>query len=138
MLWPWKTIPMNSDAPRRTSFRSGGSVSRPSPLSTMYRCTWKVTSGVISVVIGRAQLTVSPSCTRDAACVRLAGVIRFRHPFWSSSPQRPQLLNEVIHSSTWASEGMVLVVMAGLQGFSLGISRRTYITLAARDWSAPL
>src|SRR5262249_37431539 len=49
-------MPINSAAPRRTRRRSGGSVSRPSPLSTIYLCTWYVMSGVISVVMGWTQL----------------------------------------------------------------------------------
>jgi hypothetical protein len=44
------------------------------------------------VTIGRAQLTGTPSWTSAAARLRLAGVIRFIVPSWSSAPQRPQLL----------------------------------------------
>jgi hypothetical protein len=37
-------------------------------------------SGVISVVMGRAQLTVAPSRTSAAACRRFSAVIRFKQP----------------------------------------------------------
>src|SRR5436853_6585777 len=86
-------MPMNSAAPRRCRMRSDESWSRPSPESTMKRTGWIVVSALISLVtIGRAQLTGTPSCTSAAARLRLAGVIRFIVPSWSSAPQRPQLL----------------------------------------------
>src|SRR5262249_42371649 len=50
-------IPMNSEAPRRSSTRSGEQASRRSLLSTMNRIVWKVVSAAISVVIGRAHVT---------------------------------------------------------------------------------
>ena len=73
MVCPWKTIPMNSAAPRRELRRSRGSVSRPSPLSTMNRCTWLVMSGAMSVVMGRAQLTVSPGLHQGGGLRPLGG-----------------------------------------------------------------
>jgi hypothetical protein len=83
-------MPMNSPAPRRARRRSGGAVSRPSPLSTMKRMTWKVVSAVMSVTIGRAPVTATPSSTSRAAAARLAGVIRLIVPSSSSAPHRPQ------------------------------------------------
>jgi hypothetical protein len=41
----------------------GGSVSRPSPLSTVKRIGWNDLSAVMSVEIGREQLTDTPSFT---------------------------------------------------------------------------
>jgi hypothetical protein len=46
------------------------------PLSTMNR------------EIGREQLTGTPSLTRPAARRRVAGVMKFSVPSWSSAPQR--------------------------------------------------
>ena len=60
-------MPMNSAAPRRCSARSGETVSRPSPESTMKRMGCTVVSGVMSVVIGRAPVTLTPAVTRRAA-----------------------------------------------------------------------
>ncbi len=60
-------------------------MSRPLPESTMKRMGWKVVSGVMSVAIGRAHVTLSPWVTS-----RLAGVIRLLVPSSSSLPQRPQ------------------------------------------------
>jgi hypothetical protein len=45
----------------------------------------------MSVVIGRAQVTLWPWLTRRAAAWRLAGVMRLMVPSSSSLPQRPQL-----------------------------------------------
>ena len=84
-------MPMNSAAPRRCRRRSGESVSRPSPESTMKRIGCTVVSAAMSVAMGRAQLTLTPSVTSRAAATRLAGVIRFTVPSSSSAPQRPQL-----------------------------------------------
>ena len=81
---------MNSAAPRRCSARSGETVSRPSPESTMKRIGWTVVSGVMSVVMGRAQVTLSPWVTSRAAAWRLAGVMRLMVPSSSSLPPRPQ------------------------------------------------
>jgi hypothetical protein len=88
-------MPMNSAAPRRCRARSGEMVSRPSPESTMKRIGWTVVSAVMSVVIGRAQVTLWPWVTRRAAAWRLAGVIRLTVPSSSSLPQRPQLESAV-------------------------------------------
>ena len=71
---------MNSLAPRRARRRSGGAVSRPSPLSTMKRSGWKVVSAVISVEMGRAHVTPTPSRTSLAAATRFAGVMRLIVP----------------------------------------------------------
>jgi hypothetical protein len=60
-------MPMNSAAPRRCSARSAETVSRPSPESTMKRMGWTVVSAVISVLMGRAQETLSPWVTSRAA-----------------------------------------------------------------------
>ena len=57
----------------------------------MKRIGWTVVSGVMSVVIGRAQVTLWPWLTRRAAARRLSGVIRLMVPSSSSLPQRPQL-----------------------------------------------
>jgi hypothetical protein len=57
----------------------------------MKRMGWTVVSGVMSVVIGRAQVTLWPWLTRRAAAWRLAGVMRLMVPSSSSLPQRPQL-----------------------------------------------
>jgi hypothetical protein len=57
----------------------------------MKRRGWTVVSAVMSVVIGRAQVTLSPVVTRRAAAWRRAGVIRLTVPSSSSLPQRPQL-----------------------------------------------
>ena len=70
-----------------------------------------VTSEAISGMINREQLTLMPSLTSAAAWARLASVIRFKVPIWSSFPQRPQLLRESIHPITSSSEGMFLVAM---------------------------
>ncbi len=56
----------------------------------MKRMTWKVVSAEMAVTMGRAQVTGTPSRTSRAAARRLAGVIRFSVPSWSSAPQRPQ------------------------------------------------
>src|SRR5712691_797714 len=104
-------MPMNSEAPRRSSTRSGEQASRPSPLSTMKRIGWNVVSAAMSVPIGRAHVTGTPSWTSRAACTRLAGMIRFRVPSWSSAPQRPQLLRLSIILMTSLSAGVWL--MAG-------------------------
>src|SRR5438128_2637004 len=104
-------MPMNSAAPRRSSKGSGEQLSRPSPLSTMKRIGWNVVSAAMSVPIGRAHVTGTPSWTSRAACTRLAGVIRFSVPSWSSAPQRPQLLRLSIILRTSLSVGVWL--MAG-------------------------
>src|SRR5512134_1086456 len=96
---------MNSAAPRRCRARSGETVSRPSPESTMKRMGCTVVSGVMSVVMGRAQVTLSPAVTSRAAAWRLAGVIRLTVPSSSSLPQRPQFERDFRYSRTWASEG---------------------------------
>ena len=57
----------------------------------MKRRGWTVVSAVMSVVIGRAQVTLSPVVTRRAAAWRRAGVTRLTVPSSSSLPQRPQL-----------------------------------------------
>ena len=93
-------MPMNSEAPRRSRARSGETVSRPSPESTMNRSGWNVVSAAMSVRMGRAQVTLSPSVTRRAAAWRLAGVTRLIVPSSSSLPQRPQLESVVRYSRT--------------------------------------
>src|SRR6185436_20616336 len=98
-------MPMNSAAPRRCKRRSGESVSRPSPESTMKRIGCTVVSAAMSVTMGRAQLTLTPSVTSRAAAMRLAGVIRFTVPSSSSAPQRPQFDSERRYSLTCASVG---------------------------------
>src|SRR5687768_1087606 len=98
-------MPMNSAAPRRSSTRSGGAVSRPSPLSTMKRSGWNDVSAVISLLIGREQLTDTPSRTSPAARTRWAGVMKLSVPSWSSAPQRPQLLRLSIIEMTSRSAG---------------------------------
>ncbi len=57
----------------------------------MKRSGCTVVSAVMSVVIGRAQVTLTPALTRRAAAWRRAGVIRLTVPSSSSLPQRPQL-----------------------------------------------
>src|SRR5438093_3337523 len=98
-------MPMNSAAPRLCRFRSRGAVSRPSPLSTMKRIGCTVVSAVMSVEIGREQLTDTPSLTSAAARLRWAGAMKFTVPSWSSAPQRPQLLSESNILSTSPSVG---------------------------------
>src|ERR1700752_568068 len=98
-------MPMNSAAPRRCRARSGDTVSRPSPESTMKRMGWTVVSAAMSVVMGRAHVTLSPWVTRRAACWRLAGVIRLMVPSSSSLPQRPQFDSVFRYSRTVDSEG---------------------------------
>src|SRR5262245_32641874 len=105
-------MPMNSAAPRRSSWRDRGAVSRPSPLSTMKRSGWTVVSAVISVEIGRAQRTGTPSFTSAAARARCAGVMRFRVPNWSSAPQRPQLLRRSSMARTSPSVGTTIGLLA--------------------------
>src|SRR3990172_2536289 len=100
-------MPMNSAAPRRWRIRSFESWSRPSPESTMKRMGWTVVSAVISVVHGRAQVTLMPSFTSFAAAARFAGVIRLTVPSSSSLPQRPQLDRVRMYSRTCASVGAV-------------------------------
>src|SRR3990172_2820462 len=100
-------MPMNSAAPRRWRIRSFESWSRPSPESTMKRMGWTVVSAVISVVHGRAQVTLRPSMTSFAAAARFAGVIRLTVPSSSSLPQRPQLDRVRMYSRTCASVGAV-------------------------------
>ena len=104
-------MPMNSAAPRRCSTRSSESVSRPSPLSTMNRIGCTVVSAVMSVEIGREQLTDTPSLTSDAARLRWVGVMKFTVPSWSSAPHRSQLLSESSILSTSPSVG--IAVMGG-------------------------
>src|SRR5262245_7625561 len=99
-------MPMNSAAPRRSRMRSRLAVSRPSPLSTMKRIGWKLVSAVMSVEIGREQLTDTPSCTSAAARLRFSGVMKLSVPSWSSAPQRPQLLSESSILRTSASVGI--------------------------------
>src|SRR3972149_4839532 len=70
-------MPMNSEAPRRSSWRSGEAVSRPSPESTMKRMGWKVVSGAMSVAMGRAQVTLTPSRTGLAWRGRGHGLLHF-------------------------------------------------------------
>ena len=60
----------------------------------MKRSGWNVVSAVMSVTMGRAQVTLTPSRTRPAAAIRLAGVIRLIVPSWSEDPHRPQLDRE--------------------------------------------
>ena len=98
-------MPMNSDAPRRWMARSGLTASRPSPESTMKRRGWKVVSGVMSVAMGRAQVTLTPSFTSRAAACRLAGVIRLMVPSSSSAPHRPQFDSDFRYPRTSASRG---------------------------------
>ena len=45
--------------------------------------------------MSRASETVRPVRTRDAAWARLAAVMRFAVPRWSSWPQRPQLFSSL-------------------------------------------
>src|SRR5688572_13129384 len=47
--------------------------------------------------------TESPSLTRRAASLRLAGVMRFSVPISSAAPQRPQLEICFFHCSYWAA-----------------------------------
>src|SRR5437763_14070707 len=60
-------------------------------------------SSALTVSVLRARDTGIPSFTSDAACLRLAGVIRLTAPIWSCLPQRPQLDSSVIQVSTWAA-----------------------------------
>src|SRR5215468_3435138 len=60
-------------------------------------------SAACSVSVFRASETETPSLTSEAACLRLAGVIRFTAPIWSCLPQRPQLDSSVIQLSTIAA-----------------------------------
>jgi hypothetical protein len=53
----------------------------------------------LSVSASPASDTEKPSLTRAAACLRLAGVIKFIVPISSSLPQRPQLLRSFFHCS---------------------------------------
>jgi len=103
-------MPMNSAAPRRCRMRSSESVSRPSPLSTMKRMGCTVVSALISVVIGREQLTDTPSLTSAAARLRWAGVMKFTVPSWSSVPQRPQLesVSSILRTSSCVGIAVML------------------------------
>src|SRR4051812_2513411 len=62
-----------------------------------------------SVLTSPASETLTPSFTRAAACLRLAGVIRLLAPTWSSLPQRPQFESSVFQPSYWALLGAGLV-----------------------------
>ena len=55
-----------------------------------------------------AQLTVTPSWTREAAAARFSEVIRLRAPRSSSEPQRPQL--ETSSKIACSSSGVVVSV----------------------------
>ena len=69
-------------------------VAQPSPLSTM-KCIGGIgMSGAGSHETVLAQDMVTPSRTREIARRVFSGVRKFRVPSWSSSPQRPQLLND--------------------------------------------
>src|ERR1700682_4180110 len=84
----------------------------------MKRMGWTVVSGVISVLQGRAQVTLTPSFTRRAAAARFSGVTRLMVPSSSSLPQRPQLDRVRMYSRTCASVGAVatqrLLQLAGV------------------------
>src|SRR6266536_5248082 len=84
----------------------------------MKRMGWTVVSAVISVLQGRAQVTLAPSFTRRAAAARFSGVIRLTVPSSSSLPQRPQLDKVRMYSRTCASVGAVaterLLELAGV------------------------
>src|SRR5437773_9044625 len=54
----------------------------------------------------RAQLIVTPSRTRPTARRVFSGVRKLSVPSWSSTPQRPQLLNVLKYSRTVSSVGM--------------------------------
>ena len=71
----------------------------------MKRMGWTVVSAAMSVVIGRAHVTLSPWVTSRAACWRLAGVIRLMVPSSSSLPQRPQFDSVFRYSRTFDSVG---------------------------------
>src|SRR5262245_37108562 len=60
-------------------------------------------STAFSFSVSRASETETPSFTSDAACLRLAAVMRLMAPIWSCLPHRPQLESSVIQRSTMAA-----------------------------------
>src|SRR5688572_18802594 len=78
---------------------SGGGLPGPPPRrGFMTRVMGRGLSTACSISALRAIDTETPSLTELSASFRLAGVIRFTAPIWSSLPQRPQLdsLHELI------------------------------------------
>src|SRR5262245_40684613 len=70
-----------------------------------------------------------PSLTRAAACLRLAGVIRFDAPISSSGPQRPQFDTSFIASRNSAS--LVMGLRPSLRAASTNQPVRTTAGTAA-------
>src|SRR5215207_8208685 len=64
---------------------------------------WYMNTGIGTT--SRASETVRPVFTRPIAAWRLAAVMRFTVPFWSSLPQRPQLLSSLKYCSTRSCVG---------------------------------
>src|SRR6266705_6451301 len=72
-------------------------LSEPSAsISCSYGCGLSI---AFSVSASLASDTEKPSLTKEAACFRLAGVMKFNVPISSSLPQRPQLLRSFFHCS---------------------------------------
>src|SRR3979490_1624340 len=61
-----------------------------------------------SSLITRDSDTLTPSLMSSFACRIFSAVSRFRVPFWSSSPHRPQLLRLVNNCSTVGERGRAL------------------------------
>src|SRR5712691_13556006 len=86
-----------SEAPLISGGALPGFVLRPGPPITRVMGLELSRAGSTSAL--RAIDTENPSLTARSAAFRLAGVMRFTAPTWSSLPQRPQLDSSFINRS---------------------------------------